>query len=358
METVATLLILIFIELTLAAAVCIAAGVCSVFGLTFTKTLSKGLWLLAVPPVLTLYGALFGRNCYKTVHIEIISEDIPESFNGYRIVQISDLHLRSFASRHRSLSRAVGIINGLRPDMIAMTGDLITLSPSEITGCDTVLSRLKAGDGIFSVLGNHDYCIYGGKGRNTAENVQQVISAEKKLGWKILLNSHADIARGSDTISIIGVENTSASDRFPSYGNMGKAMEGANGGFKILLSHDPTHWRKEVAGKADIGLTLSGHTHAMQMSFWGWSPSSFIYKEYSGLYTCNPLNNNLENTLVNYNNKNISKNIRNKKGTAGNNRQYLYVNIGLGETGFPARIGARPEITIITLRSSKQEHDA
>ncbi|MDE7126373.1 MAG: metallophosphoesterase [Bacteroidales bacterium] len=336
MELLITLIMLAFIEAVLAAVVCVLAGIAAMSGHRFRKAVSAGMWILVIPPLVTAYGTLIGRNAYMTVPVDIVSGDIPENFDGYRIVHISDLHLSSFRSRHRSLEKAVEKINRLEPDLIAMTGDLITFSPSEIDGCDTILSRLDARDGVFSVLGNHDYCIYDrrSKRKATQDVVEKVIAAERELGWHVMLNGHTDIIRGNDTISIIGVENTSASDRFPSYGNLRKATEGACGRFKILLSHDPTHWRMEVAGKSDIGLTLSGHTHAMQMSVFGWSPSSLIYDEHRGLYEyCNT----------------------DKESTAGDNRQYLYVNIGLGETGFPARIGARPEITVITLHSASHE---
>lgn len=358
MEFLITLLGLAFIEAVLLAVICLAAGICSIFGCRFRKTFRKGLWLLLLPPLLAAYGALIERNRYNVIPIEITSEEIPEAFDGYRIVQISDLHLNSFRSRHRSLGRAVDKINSLKPDMIAMTGDLITFNPSEISGCDTILSRLYAPDGVFSVLGNHDYCVYDRRSpaHEQEDNVRKVIGEEKAMGWKVLINGHENLIHSTDTLSIIGVENTSASPHFPSKGDLAGAMEGAEGKFKILLSHDPTHWRMEVAGKSDIDLMLSGHTHAMQLSFFGWSPSSLMFKEYRGLYFTNQLKDKENNIIVYNQNKKVTKKGGGLAATKGSKRQYLYVNIGLGETGFPVRIGTTPEITLITLhRGSGQE---
>ena len=177
---------------------------------------------------------------------------------------------------------------------------------------------------VYSVLGNHDYHIYSDDKDGIDETarlakVEALISRERELGWDLLLNQSRVLEHAGDSIAIIGVENTSASEHFPSHGDLEAAMRGTDGCFRILLSHDPTHWDLEVIGK-DIPLTLSGHTHAMQLSLPGWCPSRYLFKQYRGLYS---------------------------KGN-----QNLYVNIGLGETIFPARIGARPEITLITLKKS------
>ena len=171
--------------------------------------------------------------------------------------------------------------------------------------------------------------------------VDEIVERERNMGWIPLMNGNVNISRGSsdglfsDMISVIGVENTSALPQFPSYGDLLKAKAGAEGSFKVLMSHDPTHWRNEVVRDGDIDLMLSGHTHAMQISFLGWSPSSLIFEEYGGLY---------ERTLGK---------VWTGKSCLSDAPQYLYVNTGLGETGFPARIGVRPEITLITLRSGK-----
>lgn len=203
--------------------------------------------------------------------------------------------------------------------MVAFTGDLITMKSSEIDGLSDILRSIKAKDGVVSILGNHDYCMYSDPKEQGSrpDSVQNVIDKEKAMGWKILVNENMKVHRGKDSIAVIGVENTSPSRHFTSRGNLGKASESTDGMFRILLSHDPMHWDAEVVGK-DYPLMLSGHTHALQFSLFGWCPSRYMFKQYKGLYR--------------------------------NDDQYLYVNIGLGETIFPARIGARPEITVITLK--------
>jgi predicted MPP superfamily phosphohydrolase len=299
------------------------AAVCGLLSLagwvTFKKAFFWGLWSLVLPPLLIAYGAFIGRNRFEVTQVELTFEDLPEEFDGYRIVQISDIHARSFQGREDKLAEAVAKINALEPDLIVFTGDLITMNPNELNSMAHSLKSLKAKDGVISILGNHDYSIYSKTDEATKKkHLQELIEKQKEFGWDLLLNEHRIIHRGGDSIAIIGVENTSPSRHFPSKGDLTKASEGTEGIFRILLSHDPMHWDAEIIGK-DYPLTLSGHTHAMQMSLLGWCPSSIMFDQYRGLYT---------------------------KGN-----QHLYVNIGLGETIFPARIGARPEITLIKLRS-------
>ena len=216
------------------------------------------------------------------------------------------------------MAAAVDMINSLNPDMIAFSGDLISMEPSELDSLSQTLSKMKAGDGVYSVLGNHDYCQYTRVDSQTkAAYLNDLISRERNMGWSLLLNENRIISKGHDSIAVIGVENTSPSRHFPSRGNLAKASQGTEGMFRILISHDPMHWEHEIVGK-DYPVTLSGHTHAMQMTFFGWSPSGLIFKQDKGLYSVDG--------------------------------QHLYVNIGLGETIFPARIFARPEITLITLK--------
>lgn len=292
-------------------------------GISFKKSFLWGLIALLLPPVVMGYGAFIERNIYKVNEIEMEFDSLPESFDGYRIVHISDIHARSFSGRQQSLQKAVDKINSLTPDMIAVTGDLMTMAPGEIDAIADQLKGLKAADGVFSVLGNHDYGIYA-HGEDNPEQMtkdsmkSRLITKERLLGWELLLNENRMICRDSDSMAVIGVENTSASTHFPSKGNLRKASEGTEGAFRILLSHDPTHWDMEVIGQ-DYPLTLSGHTHAMQFSLFGWSPSRYIFKQYRGHYE--------------------------KDG------QHLYVNTGLGETIIPIRIGTPPEITLIILKS-------
>lgn len=326
-----TVSVIIMAILAMLVLVVLAAGIAAVLGFRFKKVFKRGLWALAVPPVLFLYGMLIERNIYEVNQVRISSPDVPKSFEGYRIVQISDLHLRSFRSRPRSLQKAVDKINSLSPDLVLFTGDIVTALPSEMDSLDMILSGIRARDGVFSVLGNHDYCIYHRWESDSLRRnaVLEVIEHERTMGWHVLMNENADIVRQgaekADTFSIIGVENISESTYFPSYGDLDKAMEGADGSFKVLMSHDPTYWEKAIASFPDIDLTLSGHTHAMQLSLFGWSPSSLMFKEYRGIY---------------------------RTVTEGK-ENVLYVNIGLGETAIPARIGTPPEITEITLHPER-----
>lgn len=303
------------------------AGVLSLLAGPYFRTVFRyGMWLMLIPPVAFAYGTLIERNIYHVNEVAVESADIPASFDGYRIVHISDLHLASFAWRPGSLEKAVRKINSLQPDAVMFTGDLITLKPSELDGLEEILSGIRAADGVFAVRGNHDYCAYGYRDNDSLRNAAAagLVMRERAMGWNVLMNSNVNIMRGSDTLSVLGVENTSPSGHFPSYGTLDRAKEGAGGQFRILLSHDPHHWHYEVAFDPTVDLTLSGHTHSMQLSLFGWSPSSLLYEEYSGLYG-GP-----------------------GKGPEGN-VNHLYVNTGLGETGLPARIGVPPEITLITL---------
>ena len=287
--------------------------------ITFKRAFLKGLLLLLLPPLVMAYGACIGREKPQVKIVEITFGNLPESFDGYRLVHISDIHARSYAARRESLQRAVDIINGLKPDLITFTGDLITLDATELDPVHEILRKLKSEDGIMSVVGNHDYGIYADPSDKSSSRriLSEVIKEEERMGWNVLMDDNRIIKRGQDSIAVIGVQNTSPSRHFPSKGNLRKASVGTEGMFRILLTHDPMHWEREVVGK-EYPLTLSGHTHAMQFSIFGWSPSSLIFKEYRGLYT--------------------------------KDDQHLYVNIGLGETILPFRIGTRPEITLITLK--------
>lgn len=286
--------------------------------ISFRKAFLWGLLSLAIPPVMMLYGILIERNIYKVNDLEIAFKDLPVEFDGYRIVHISDIHARSFGNRPEQLKKAVDKINGLKPDLIAFTGDLITMNSSELDGVSEILGSLKAKDGVMSVLGNHDYCIYSDPKIKEKDSVDNLITKERALGWNLLLDESMIISRGLDSIAVVGVENTTPSDHFPSKGDLEKAGKGTEGMFRILLSHDPMHWEMEVIGKG-YPLMLSGHTHAMQFTLFGWKPSKYIFRQHSGHYVKDSC--------------------------------HLYVNIGLGETIIPIRIGAMPEITLLTLKT-------
>ena len=317
-ELSSTLMIILLCWIILTIADLTVSGLLKlIFGLPFKKAFLWGLLALLLPPIIIAYGSLIERNCFRIKEITIKTTDLPENFDGYRIVHISDIHARSFNGREKHLQRAMDKINELKPDMVAFTGDLITMTPDELENHTHALGSLKARDGIFSVLGNHDYSMYSDAGPEARQkHMETLISAKEALGWNLLMDENRIIRRGADSIALIGVQNTSPSRHFPSKGNLTRASKGTEGMFRILLSHDPMHWEAEILGQ-NYPLTLSGHTHAMQFSFLGWSPSSLMFKQFRGLYT---------------------------RGD-----QSLHVNPGLGETIFPARIGVRPEITLLTL---------
>ena len=325
MNLIFTFILLLAITLILTLLITIVAAVRKLMGKLFWKSFKAGLWILLLPPIALLYGAFIERNQTQTNCVEIVSENVPQTFDGYKIVHISDMHLLSFIGREDALTRIVEKINAQQPDAILFTGDLVTQNSSEFESTKDILAKLRATDGVYSILGNHDYSFYN---RWESEELRKkdadaIVGQQRAFGWNLLLNENRNIVRGTDTLSIIGVENTSSKHKFRSYGNLAKASQGADGEFKILLTHDPSHWRTEVLPKTNIDLTLSGHTHAMQSTLFGWSIISFVYKEYMGLY---------------------------KEGN-----RFLYVNIGLGETMFPFRVGAKPEITVITLKNRSAE---
>ena len=321
MNLIFTFILLLAITIFLILIIAIVAAIRKFMGKLFWKSFKAGLWILLLPPLALLYGAFIERNHAQTNNVEIVSDNVPSSFDGYKIVHISDIHLLSFIGREEALARMVEKINAQEPDAILFTGDIVTLNSSEFDTTKDILAKLHANDGVFSILGNHDYSLYTRweSEELLKKDADAIIQQQRAFGWNLLLNENRNIIRGTDTLSIIGVENTSTKHKFRSFGNLGTALQGAEGEFKILLTHDPSHWRNEVLPTTDIDLTLSGHTHAMQSTLFGWSIISFAYKEYMGLY---------------------------KEGN-----RYLYVNIGLGETMFPFRVGARPEITVITLKN-------
>ena len=268
-----------------------------------------------------IFGATEGKEHFQVKEVGIASPDIPEGFDGYRIVQLSDIHSGSWTGNPEGLQKAVDKINALQPDLIVFTGDLVNNLATELDEFIPVLSRLKAKDGIYSVLGNHDYSLYihWEDEKDRLANLESLKAKEAAMGWKLLVNDHVKLYHEGDSIALIGVEN-SGNPPFPDLADLQGAMKGTDSLFKILLSHDPSHWRREVLPDTDIQLMLAGHTHAMQIKLFGFSPSKFVYPEYEGLYE--------------------------------ENGQKLYVNIGLGYLLFPMRLGAWPEITLLTLKST------
>lgn len=391
MEFVSVLVILLMVTLAFGLAILLLGGIAALFGLRFRRFLKRAAWLLLLPSLVFAYGALIERNCFSVKRVEIESGKLPKAFDGYRVVQISDIHLRSFQGRGKALQRAVDKINALDPDIIAFTGDLVTLSAEELSFASDILSQLRAADGVFSVMGNHDYLPYNEALDSAAreEGIRAVRDFERRLGWQLLENGCVNIGRcgsrgeglgrgDSDCdspgacdccrISVIGVENIAAKGSFASYGDIAKASESATGQFRILLSHDPSAWEAYVVGQTDIDLTLSGHTHEMQFSLFGLSPSALLYKQHKGLYCSEDLSGGASAAsggawVPSGGASAASGGACAASGGAwipsggvcaahtGASPQYLYVNIGLGETIFPARIGAPAEITQITLRS-------
>lgn len=268
------------------------------------------------------WGALFNRFNINVNEVEVPIENLPPAFNGFTIAQISDLHVGTYGENTSFLNKLVNEINSLHPDAVLFTGDIVNRRTSELAPFTNVLSGIKAKYGVYSVLGNHDYGDYYQWPDSVAriENNRLLAKMQREMGWKLLNNSHSYITAGTDTLVIIGVENI-GDPPFHVYGNLDKAYPTLTDSLpKILMSHNPAHWTADIAdSNKNIGLTLSGHTHAMQISIFGFSPSKLRYKTWGGLYEDN------------------------------SHKHMLYVNIGAGTVGFPARIGATPEITLLTL---------
>ncbi|TQO39098.1 hypothetical protein GQ41_3766 [Arenibacter algicola] len=282
-----------------------------------------GVFFGFLPFFVIVYAVFRAVYRFKVHQVVVKSDLLPQSFNGLRIVQISDLHLGSFNYRYHILHRAINTINSLKPDFIFFTGDLVNNYAWELNGWEDVLKSLTAQQGKYSVLGNHDYGDYS-KWESEEErnsNFADIKDFHAQIGFKLLLNEAECIENKGDKIAIVGVENW-GNPPFKQYGDLQQSLQGVEDvGFKILLSHDPSHWSEEVVNKTNIALTLSGHTHGMQAGIniknKEWSPIKYKYKHWAGLYRLG--------------------------------HQFLYVSRGLGWMGFPGRLGMRPEITFIEL---------
>lgn len=296
---------------------------------------NTGLWvglpLSVLFFVMMWWGVLIGRYRINTESVEIDSPRLPESFNGYKIAQISDLHVGTWNGDTVFISKLVDRVNELRPDLIVFTGDIVNRQSDELLPFMKVLSRLKAKDGVLSVLGNHDYGDYvtWDSQAEKKANLDSLKSYQQSMGWRMLDNTHIALKnQKGDSITIIGVGNW-GEPPFSQYGDLTASYPESklkDDNFKILLSHNPEHWNREVSKISNIDLTLSGHTHAMQIMFaigdWRWSPAQYKYQQWGGLYDRD-----------------------NEDGVPTR----VYVNIGAGEVGIPMRIGADPEITLFTL---------
>ena len=288
----------------------------------FIAKLALGLG--AIPFLGLLWGMVKGATDYQVRRITLKFPNLPPAFEGFKVLQISDLHTGSFNSTE-PLERAVAMINRQGADLILMTGDLVNNRATEVEPHIPTLAGIKSELPIFSSLGNHDYGDYvqWESPAQKRENLERLIQNHAKIGWTLLNDTSHTITRGTDKIAVLGVQNWSSHANFPKHGNLPQAHAASgNAPFKILLSHDPSHWEAQVLHYPDIDLTLSGHTHGMQfgvnLPFMKWSPVSYVYKQWAGLY---------------------------EQG-----RQKLYVNVGLGFLGYPGRVGFLPEITVFELR--------
>jgi predicted MPP superfamily phosphohydrolase len=289
----------------------------------FVSQLAFG--LASIPFLGIIYGSLYGKYKFRVNRQNLYFDDLPPAFDGFKIAQLSDLHVGSFDSKEEVL-RGLEMLNAEKPDVTLFTGDLVNNEAVEMDGWFDVFSQIKSKIGNFSILGNHDYGDYviWGSAREKRENFAQVVAAHEKIGFQLLRNEAVELKRGEEAIYISGVENW-GKPPFPQYGDLDAATEKIpEGGFTVLMSHDPSHFDEQVKNhKANIPLTLSGHTHGMQFGieipgFIRWSPVKYRYPKWAGLYQ--------------------EKN------------RYLYVNRGFGHIGYRGRVGIWPEITIITLK--------
>ena len=316
--------------------------------------------------VIFIVGLTYGWRHITVTKYRFGHTNISAVFDGYKIVQLTDFHIGTLSGHPDVVQHIVDSVNALNPDLIVFTGDLVSMAASEEAEFHEILRGLNAKDGVVSIMGNHDYMMYahghrnaeGGRLKMTKAQVEDIYAlqdAERDLGWHLLLNDNYVIRRGAsaegqggDSIGIVGVENDGDGNHFPQYGDLEKAQHDLSPDvFKILLSHDPTHWKRRVLTDTDIPLTLSGHTHAMQFQVFGWSPSSWVYPEWRGAYT-------YPSTEAFARGDDYLRG--DNDGTTGASQQRsthrtLFVSSGIGEVGIPFRFGAWPEIVLITLRS-------
>lgn len=277
----------------------------------------------------TLMGSLIygfsNKYNYTVKRVKVTFDNLPPAFKGLKIVHFSDVHSGSFMNK-RAVIHGVEKIITQNADIIIFSGDLVNDRATEMKDYMDVFSKVKAPMGVYSTFGNHDYGEYVRwpyQGVTKAQNLINLAKVHEDLGWKLMMNEHVELERDGQKIALIGIENWSAKARFPKYGDMKKAYAGTEGyPFKILISHDPSHWDAQVRPEyPDVDLTLSGHTHGMQFGVdipgFKWSPVQYLYKEWDGLY--------------------------------GGGKQKLYVNPGFGFIGYPGRVGILAEITVIEL---------
>lgn len=289
-----------------------------------------GIVIAIITFLLMWWGAIINRFQIDVKEVTVRVEGLPQSFAGYRIAQISDLHVGTFGQDTTFVSKLVNTVNQLNPDLIVFTGDIVNRCADELRPYISPLSRLDAKDGVFSILGNHDYGDYINwpSEEDKELNMELLMDMQLEMNWELLTNSSTVIygENAGDSIVVIGVENW-GEPPFPTYGDLSAAYPTpADSAVKILLSHNPVHWQREIApvDSLKIDLTLSGHTHAMQISAGKISPAALRYKHWGGTYD------------------------------SPDSKRPLYVNIGVGTVGVPMRIGATPEVTVFTLIPKKK----
>lgn len=293
-------------------------------GMTRSQFFNSMAMLLGGGVLTAMLAGMRNRHNYQVNKIPLKFHNLPIAFDGIKIVQISDIHSGSFTS-NEGVKKGIDLIMKQQPDMILFTGDLVNSISDEMLPYIQLFSELKAPLGVYSILGNHDYGDYHqwSSIEEKNNNLQKLHDIHAQMGWQLLLNENKIIEKNNEQIALIGVENISFKKRFKTYGNMDRAYKGVESiPFKILMSHDPSHWDGEINKVfKDINLTLSGHTHGFQFGVeipWlKWSPVQYIYKQWAGLYK--------------------------------QDKQYLYVNRGFGFIGYPGRVGILPEITVLEL---------
>ncbi|HLT87755.1 MAG TPA: metallophosphoesterase [Sphingobacterium sp.] len=292
-------------------------------GISRSEFLTKSGILVASLPIFPLsWGMISGGYDYKVIRQKLYLPNLPASFHGMRVAQISDVHSGSFYNKKAVLG-GIEMLLGEKPDAIFFTGDLVNNVASEMRDYQDIFTKLKADLGVYSVLGNHDYGdYYFGREDSAAKrkNLKNLKETHKVMGWDLLLDESRAIEVNNEKISIVGVENW-GTGRFPKKGDLKKALIGTEESpVKLLLSHDPSHWRAQVLD-TDVDVMFAGHTHGMQFGVRGehfqWSPAKYVYKEWAGLYE--------------------------------EQDQKLYVNVGYGFLGYPGRVGILPEITVFEL---------
>ncbi|WP_314078108.1 metallophosphoesterase [Hoylesella pleuritidis] len=299
---------------------------CSGLGLLYCRlTHTRNNWgNLVAPPLclfslyILIYGSTLGFRKLEVRHIDIYSRELPKAFDGYRIAQFTDAHVGTLTgNRYKMLTRVIDSLNAQNADAIVFTGDLQNMQPSELYPVQDLLKSLHAKDGVFSVLGNHDYSQYiKADPAVKAANEREVISRERQFGWTVLLNEHHTIRRGKDSLVIAGEENDGLPP-FPDRGDINKTLEGISpSAYVVMLQHDPSAWRRSILPKSQVQLTLSGHTHGGQIQLFGLRPTMLTSKEDYGLYL--------------------------------DGNRALYVSAGIGGL-IPFRFGIPGEIAVITL---------